>query len=88
MLIRQVIDWFFQILYICIIINAVLSWLPVSRDNPLAKLVGLVVEPILNPIRKLLARSPLGGTGMPVDFSPIIAFFLLNVIRNILHSIL
>jgi YggT family protein len=87
-MIAQIIFWFFQVLYVCIILHVVLSWLPLSRDNPLVRLVNTVADPILLPIRRLLERSPLGGPGMMLDFSPIIAIFLLDVVRRMVLAIL
>ncbi|NLP46155.1 MAG: YggT family protein [Epulopiscium sp.] len=80
----QSIDWFFQLLNILILIRVLLSWFPISPNNPLVALLYNLTEPILGPIRYLLEKSIFGGRGMILDFSPIIAMFVLQAIRSIL----
>ena len=83
---------FGNLLIILIFVRAILSWFPEPRnDGPLRqlyygalKLAHTMTDPITGPIRKLLQNSPLGGQGMMLDFSPIIAFFLINFARNFL----
>lgn len=70
-----------------ILIRVLLSWIPLDRDNPIVKLVYGLSEPLLYPIRQLIRKSPLGN-GMMIDFSPIILILILQVIQNILFSIL
>ena len=79
--------YLFKIIRYAIIASAIISWLPISRDNPLVRLLYQITEPILAPIRRLIERSSMGG-GMMFDFSPIVAFLLLAVIENILIRIL
>lgn len=80
----------FRIFEFLIIANALLSWFPFVWQNPtLTKIAGMInwlTEPLLKPIRKLLAKTPAGG--MPIDISPIIAILLLGVMQNILVIIL
>jgi len=86
---------FSNILIFLIFMRAILSWFPEPRnDGPLRQIYyGLVkvahtmTNPITGPIRKLLQNSPLGGPGMVLDFSPIIALLLINFARNILINI-
>ncbi len=54
-------------LYSLVVLGAVIvSWLRLPPDNPVAKLVKTLTEPVLAPIRKLL--PPMGG----LDFSPML----------------
>ncbi len=50
--------------------------------HPVRNTVNRLVNPILNPIRRLLPR-----TGM-MDFSPIVAIILVQVFESILKSLL
>ncbi|NLM13179.1 MAG: YggT family protein [Epulopiscium sp.] len=75
---------FFNLLDMLIFVRVLLSWFPVSRSNPLVALIYQLTEPILGPVRALIQRSVLGGRGMMLDFSPIIALLLLEFIKNIL----
>ena len=72
------------ILTILIIVRIALSWLGggVSSQNPLIQVVIGIVDPILKPFRKIL--PPFGG----IDFSPLLALLVINVIQGILGNIL
>ncbi|NLL71067.1 MAG: YggT family protein [Epulopiscium sp.] len=80
----QAIDWFFQLLNILILIRVLLSWFPISPNNPFLTLLYQLTEPILGPIRYLLEKSIFGGKGMMLDFSPLIAMLVLQAIRSML----
>lgn len=60
-----------------IIIGAIISWLPLLQNNPLAEIIRLLTNPILNPLRRRI--SPKSG----FDFTPLIAIvilFLMNIL--------
>lgn len=63
--------------------RVILSWLPMPRENKFISILYQVTEPILSPIRNFLQNTALGRGGM-MDFSPLIAFILLEVIQNFL----
>jgi YggT family protein len=67
----------FRIYSYLILARIFISWLPVDRTNPIIRFIYKVTEPILAPFRIIL---PLGGMG--IDLSPIIVFFLLNLLRT------
>lgn len=69
--------------------RVLISWLPVSRDNKFIDLLYAVTEPVLSPIRNMLSRSALMNSSAfsMMDFSPIVAFILIDVIRNILYRV-
>ncbi len=46
----------------------------------------MVTEPVLSPFRDIFHRFGLMKTG--IDFSPIVAIFVLNYIRNLIIRIL
>lgn len=81
-IIIRTITIFFSVLDIAIFIRCFLSWLPIPRDNPISNIIIGVTEPILSPIRRLFNNSPIGGG--TIDFSPIIAFILLNIVERLL----
>ena len=78
------VHYFTNFLIIVIFIRVILSWLPVGRDNALVRMLFTLSEPILGPIRAALRKSPLGGPGMMLDFSPVIAVFAIQFVRYIL----
>ena len=81
-LLFQVIDMVFNILQIIIIVRVILSWISHNPSNQFIRIIYQVSEPILKPIREIL---PI--TGMGFDFSLIVAFFLLGLLKKILLSV-
>jgi YggT family protein len=63
-----------------IIIRALLSWFSVGGAQPVFRLLVEITEPVLAPIRRVLPTA-----GM-LDFSPLVALLLIQVIRSILLS--
>jgi len=86
---------FANLLIFLIFVRAILSWFPEPRnDGPLRslyygmlKMAHTMTDPITGPIRNLISKSPLGGPGMVLDFSPLIAFILIGFVRDILVQI-
>ena len=66
------------ILYIVLVLRIILSWVNADPYNEIVQIIGNVSEPILAPFRAL----PLSLGGM--DFSPILAFFVLRVVNSLL----
>jgi len=81
-LLFQVIDMVFNILQIIIIVRVILSWISHNPSNQFIRIIYQVSEPILKPIREIL---PLAGMGF--DLSPVVAFFLLGLLKKILLSV-
>jgi len=90
----EAIRLFSTILTILIFARAILSWFPEPRSEGFRqvyfgflRLAHALTEPIIGPIRALIQRSPLGGPGMMMDFSPIIAIFAIRTAQILLQSI-
>ncbi len=67
----------------CMLLRAILSWFPISEDNPFLLFVQMVTEPIIAPIRALFDR--LGWfRDFPIDVSFIAAYFLLMILQVLL----
>jgi len=79
----QITNAVFRIYSYLIIARIFLSWIPVNHHNPIVQFIYKVTEPILAPFRIILN---LGGTGF--DLSPIIVFFLLNLLQRALINLL
>lgn len=82
------IEKFAQILYLLVFIRCIISWLPINRGNGLVQLLYALTEPILAPVRNIIDKSPIGGRGMMIDFSPIIALFFVEIIKMVLIAII
>lgn len=76
-MIAQVADKVVTILIYAIIIRAFLSFLPNLKSNKLTVILNDVTEPILKPFQ----RFQLGGAARAIDFSPIIAIIVLNMVQ-------
>ena len=77
---REFINIFATVLTAAIIIRALLSWFSISGAQPVFRLLVEITEPVLAPIRRVLPTA-----GM-LDFSPLVALLLIQVISNILVS--
>ena len=56
---------------LAIFLRSILTWFPISRNNPIQLFVFQVTEPILSPLRKYLPRFGY------FDLSPMIAIILI-----------
>jgi len=82
-LLIKIISNIFQLLNILIIIRLLLSWFNYNSNNQFTQILYKITEPILSPLRNLFSSINMG-----VDFSPMVAIFALNFIRNFLIGIL
>lgn len=83
----RAVDLLFGFMELAIIARVIVSWLPISRDNQLIRLLYQITEPILAPIRSMIERSAF-GRNMIIDFSPIVAFILIRIIKQIILRLL
>lgn len=84
----RTINIFANLLLLLILADCIISWLPVDRNNKIVRLVHSLVEPILTPVRALLAKTPLGGPGMMIDFSPMLACVAIYYIEMLIRTVL
>lgn len=82
-MIERLVNDLFYIYYIIIIIRIFLTWIPtIDWEVQPMKLMRDVTDPYLNLFRAVI--PPFGG----LDFSPIIALLVLNVLQSIIDAIL
>jgi len=72
----------FTVLQILLVFRVILSWFPHNSNAEWAKVIHSITDIILRPIQQNLPTRNMG-----FDFSPIIAFFILGVIKNIIITI-
>ena len=72
----------FTALNFAILIRVLISWIRVDPHNPLIQFLFAITEPILAPFRRII--PPAAG----LDFSPIVAFFVLELLRRLILSLL
>jgi YggT family protein len=82
-LLIEIINLVFRLYSYAILARIVLSWVPLERNNLVVQFIYKITEPILAPFRIIL---PLGGMGL--DLSPIIVFFLINLLQRSIINIL
>jgi len=68
-----------------ILVRVLLSFFPTLMSSKIADFIYQLTEPIMAPCRALLNRLGLGG-GM-FDFSPILAFVLLDILSGLVRTL-
>jgi YggT family protein len=80
----QVVFTFFNLLISALIYaiigRALISWFDPGFSNPVSRFLRDVTEPILGPIRRIMPG------GMMIDFSPMVAIFLLYFLRAMIPA--
>jgi YggT family protein len=76
------VSWTFTILRLALIVRVVSSWLPISPHSAWIRWSFLLTEPMLAPLRRIV---PTMGA---FDFTPIVAYFLLNIIESLLFRLM
>ncbi|WP_406678196.1 YggT family protein [Neomoorella carbonis] len=71
----------FEVLNWLIIARILISWFPHDPNHPVLRFIYEVTEPVLAPFRRLMPR-----TSIPIDFSPIIAVLVLQLVERLLIS--
>jgi len=79
----QVVSVSFDVFYWMMISRVLLSWVSPRSYNKLIEFVIDVTDYVLIPIKRLIPTN-VGG----VDFSPILAIFLLNFLKRLIISFL
>lgn len=72
-LLYQIISYAMNAYMIGIVIYILMSWFPGARESSFGQLLASIVEPYLEPFRKLI--PPIGGM---LDISPIVALLVLR----------
>lgn len=76
----SIIQSMIKVIYIymaAIILSSLMSWFPRLQGGPVAELVQEVADPCLGLVRRYLPTF--GG----IDFSPIVVFFALYIVKNV-----
>jgi YggT family protein len=76
------VTWTFSLLKIALVVRVISSWLPISPISVWVRWSYLLSEPILAPLRRVVPL--LGG----LDITPILAYFLLNIIESLLFRLM
>jgi YggT family protein len=82
MAIIGIVQLLFDLYIIILLARVLLSWVQIDPSNPLVNLINQLTEPLLAPIRNLL---PQGGG---LDFSPMVAFFVVLIAEQVVLTLL
>jgi YggT family protein len=80
------IDILFYIIETLIFVRILFSFLNIGPYNAIGKIVYELTEPVLGPSRELIDKLGI-DTGM-LDFSPLVAVLILEIISSIIKYIL
>lgn len=76
-MIAQVVDKVITILIFAIVIRSILSWFTQSKSNKFSMILNDLTDPLIKPFQ----RFQLGGNAKAVDFSPLLAIIVMNLIQ-------
>ena len=65
-----------------LIVRIFMSWIRPNPAHPVVQWIYKLTDPVLDPIRKMLPMNAMG-----LDFSPIIVFILLEVIKGMIFRV-
>lgn len=82
MVLIDLVDILFRLLYIALLLRVVLSWVPGALDHPAGYAIDRLTRPMLEPLRRVIPA--VGG----LDISPFVAFLLLGVAQRIVRETL
>jgi YggT family protein len=61
-----------------LLVRIFMSWIRPNPHNPIVKWIYGLTEPVLEPFRRMIPSNSMG-----FDFSPIIVFILLDILKRI-----
>jgi len=72
----------FNILYFILVIRIIISWVGADPYNEIVRIVYKITDPLLAPFRALPLRFG------AIDFTPIVAFLVLSVLKSFVVNII
>jgi YggT family protein len=85
-IIADLLDLFLLVLFAYCILSLVIAYAHISYDSPVIKVqrvLTVIVEPVLRPIRRIIPTAQIGGVG--IDLSVLILFLVIDVVINTLR---
>ena len=70
--------WLLDLYSLVVIASVVLSWMSLSEDNPVVRLVHQLTEPVFAPVRRVVPT--IGG----FDLSPLIVLLAIGLLQRLL----
>jgi YggT family protein len=79
----NIIHWIFLIYTIFLLVRIIGSWFPSFAHHKIMRFVAFYTDPYLNLFRRFI--PPIGGV---LDLSPLLGFFALQIMENLILFIL
>ncbi len=86
--------WVLRALVIIIILDVIFSWIRfaggrVPRYNPVVRFIERIANAVLDPFRQLQDRvlRSAGANPLPIDFSPLLAIVVIQLIIGLLNGL-
>ena len=73
-----------RFLEFALVLRCLFSWMPNLRGSRIVDFVYFITDPLVQPFQALLRNIDFLRT-MPIDFSPLFAFAILQVLQNLLY---
>lgn len=83
MLARSLAGTLINLLQTLMLIMALMSWIPQLRQSRLYYAISMIVEPVIDPFRRLLYKIP-GMDRFPLDLSFLAAYMALSLLAGLL----
>ncbi len=74
-MLANLLDFAMQALMLVLLVNAILSWFPGARDNPIADVLERISGVVCDPVRRAFPTA-FGG----IDFAPLLVMILLQFV--------
>lgn len=83
LLVRSLAALLIEVLQMLMLVMALMSWVPQLRQSKVYYMISMVVEPVIDPFRRLLYRIP-GMDRFPLDLSFLAAWMVLSLLAGLL----
>lgn len=77
--IKKTLYWIITVFIWVMLAMVIISWIPPVRSSPVGDILYTITNPILFPIRYVLAKV---GLNVGIDFSPLILYFGLTYVQR------
>lgn len=79
------VNFLFDFVEFAIFIEIIMSWIPMAKGSRVIEIVHTITDPFMIPGRKIQEKVM---PGMMLDFSPILALFIVYILRYVIISML
>lgn len=83
LLVRNVAILLITVLQDLMLVMAIMSWIPQLRNTRFYQFICMLVEPVIDPFRRLLSKIP-GMDRFPLDLSFLAAWLMLSLLAGLL----